>query len=369
MSKRAEHPIRVALVGGSTAGPVVPLLAIRDAILDKHPDSYFMMIDVARSVGQLLAKQNNIPFTSLITGKFRRYISWRTLLAPLLVLIGLFQALYLLKRRRITHVIGAGGFVEVPVMWAAWLLRLRRHIHQQDVTVTLANILSAPTAQTISVTFANSVRDFPGDSGLFAGEKHDKITLTGNPCRKELIKPANKLEAQKFFDLDKSWPTVYIVGGGSGAQGINKLIYPALPELLRTVQIVHSTGRGKKAQADQARYHAYEFISRVDLAYAAADLVIARAGIGTITELSNLGKASIIIPMPDSHQENNAQLLYEQQAALVLDQKETSPEQLLTIIRRLLFDFPAQEKLRDNIKKIMPHKAAEKVATIVLKHD
>ncbi len=156
------------------------------------------------------------------------------------------------------------------------------------------------------------------------------------------------------------------MGGGSGAAGINSLIYEALPELCRTVQIIHSTGRGKHKDITHNRYHAFEFVNRTDLAYAAADLVIARAGIATLTELSNLGKAGIIIPMPGSHQEANAVLLYKRKASIILDQRETSAAYLVSVIRRLLFDLPTQELLRKNIQKIMPHNSAKAVANIFL---
>ncbi len=365
MSK-SNLPLRVVLAGGSTAGPIVPLLAVSEAILEQDPKAEFIVIDAAGSVGELLAKQQSLQFIRIRTGKLRRYFSLRTIIAPLLVIFGFIQSLYLLKKHRVSHVIGAGGFVQVPLMWAAWLLRLQRHIHQQDIVPTLANTLCAPIASSISVTFPSSLWDFASDSGLFKGAAEHKITLTGNPCRKDILQ-ASKLEAQKFFHLEKSWPTVYILGGGSGAAGINKLVYQALPELTRTVQVIHSTGRGKHhSNINQERYHGFEYINRPELALAAADVVIARAGIGTITELSNLGKASIIIPMPNTHQEVNAQLLYEQQAAIVLDQNETTPDHLVSVVRRLLFDFPAQEQLRQNIKQIMPHNAASAVAKIVL---
>lgn len=360
-----KQVLRIALLGGRTAGPIVPLLAVREYILGQRPQAYFIIMDVGGSVGQLLAKHHSIPFYRIQAGKFRRYFSLKTILAPFLVVVGFVQALYILRRQRITHVIGAGGFAQVPVIWAALVLRLARHIHQQDVVPTLANSLCAPAARTISVTFPSSLRDFPAGSGLFVNERDTKISLAGNPCRSGLLK-ASRAEAQKFFKLEKSWPTVFILGGGSGAQGINSLVREALPELCRTVQILHSTGKGKGQGAEYPRYHAFEFVNRADLAYAAADIVIARAGISTLTELSNLGKAGIIIPMPGSHQEANAQLLFEQDAAIVLDQGETSAAGLVRVVRKLLFDFPLQEKLRQNVRKIMPHDAAKTIAHIML---
>jgi UDP-N-acetylglucosamine--N-acetylmuramyl-(pentapeptide) pyrophosphoryl-undecaprenol N-acetylglucosamine transferase len=369
MLNRTRHkpkPVRIALAGGMTAGPIVPLLAVRDYILAHYqPQPHFIVLDVKGSVGEYLARREKIPFKRILAGRLRRYFSLRNIMGPFLVAAGFFQALYILRRERITHVLGAGGFVQLPVLWAAWLLRLRTHIHQQDMVRTLSNSLSAPAAKTISVTFPASLRDFPQGLGMFAHEAETKVVLTGNPCRPHLLK-ASRLEAQSYFKLDKSWPTVYILGGGSGAQGINSLVYEALPELCRTVQVIHSTGKGKRQPAQHERYHSFEFVNRHDLALAAADIVISRAGMAAITELSNLGKVGIIIPMPNSHQEMNAALLYTKKAAILQDQSETSAAHLVKIIRRLLFDLPMQKMLQENIKKIMPHDAAKNITRLLL---
>lgn len=367
MNKHSSKQLRIILAGGSTAGPILPLLALRQEIMRQDPHAYFLVVDVKGSVGQHAAVHEKIRFFPIITGKLRRYLSLRTVIAPFLVLIGFFQSLYLLSRYRITHVIGAGGFVQVPLVWTAWLLRRRVHIHQQDIVPTLANVVSAPFAKSISVTFASSQRDFPQGSGLFAQERKSKVHLTGNPIRPELL-TASRVEAQKFFKLDKSWPTLYILGGGSGALGINKLIYEALPELTRTVQIIHSTGRGKHKEVNYERYQSHEYIVRQDLALAAADMVIGRAGVYTLTELSNLGKVGIIIPMPKSHQEVNALMLYEQRAAIILDQEATTPAYLVKVIRRLLFDLPTQKMLQENIQGIMPHQSAKAITKLVLEN-
>jgi UDP-N-acetylglucosamine--N-acetylmuramyl-(pentapeptide) pyrophosphoryl-undecaprenol N-acetylglucosamine transferase len=361
---KKHKAINVALVGGSTAGPIVPLLALKEAIKEREPEAHFWIIDVPGSVAEHMAKSQKISFYPLRSGKLRRYFSLRNIGSPVLVAVAFIKALWFLHKHKITYVIGAGGFVQVPVIWAAWLLRKRTHIHQQDVVPTLANSLCVPAAKTMSVTFESSLRDFPQGSGLFSGDHKAKITVTGNPCRIELLH-ASRLEAQRHFKLDKSWPTVYILGGGSGAVGINQLVSQALPELTRTVQIIHSTGRGKQQPQRYEHYHVEEFVNRSDLAFAAADIVIARAGIATITELSNLGKVSIIIPMPDSHQEENARLLFERQAAVVLDQRELTPDLLVRVIRKLLFDLPLQLQLQENVRNIMPHESAKKISEIV----
>jgi UDP-N-acetylglucosamine--N-acetylmuramyl-(pentapeptide) pyrophosphoryl-undecaprenol N-acetylglucosamine transferase len=360
--------LRVVLAGGKTAGPVVTLLAVAEAIKQNHPAALFVLADISGSVGERLAREKGLGFTAIRTGKLRRYFSWSNFLTPFLVFVGFLQALVLLRRFKPDLVIGAGGFVQVPVAWAAWALRIPVHIHQQDVTVTLANALCAPVARSISVTFESSLRDFRQGSGLFSHVPTQKpIVWTGNPVRPEIL-TATKVEAQSFFQLSADLPTLFVLGGGSGAQKINQLVMEALPQLGKVVQILHSTGLGKMIRAQDPNYHAFEFIERNDLAYAAADIVLARAGVATIADLSNLSKIAIIIPMADTHQEANAQLLYERRAAVVLDERELTPDALVEIIRKILFNLELQRELARNINQLMPHKSAQKIAEIVFSH-
>ncbi len=364
MKNKKLKPISVALVGGLTAGPIMPLLALREEIKSRHPTAHFIAIDVAGSVASLLAKRQHVVFYPIAAGKLRRYFSIRTVSSPVLVVIGIIQSMRILLRHKVTQVIGAGGFVQVPVIWAAWLLRIPVHIHQQDISPTLANTLCAPLATTMSVTFESSLQDFPRSSGIFSHGREVNIAWTGNPVRPEILS-GGKIEGQKQFGLDRSWPTVFIIGGGGGASGLNDLIYGSLDELTRTVQVIHSTGKGKLKMEAKERYHPYEFINRTELAYAVADIVVARAGIGTITELANLGKVSIIIPMPHTHQEANAEMLYQNKAAIVLDQSDITPARLVRTIRKILFDLELQHSIKENVEKIMPKRSAKHIIDLI----
>jgi UDP-N-acetylglucosamine--N-acetylmuramyl-(pentapeptide) pyrophosphoryl-undecaprenol N-acetylglucosamine transferase len=260
-------------------------------------------------------------------------------------------------------VLGAGGFVQVPVCYAAKLLRIPIFIHQQDVVPTLANSLVAPMATKITTTFETSLRDFPSGSGL-QSTTSQKVFWTGNPVRPGLDKVSRE-KAYKFFKLDPNLPTILITGGSSGAAGLNKLVWQSLPDLTKVGQVIHVTGRGKNRDIDQKNYHAYAFISEWELALIVSDLVITRAGVTIITELSALEKPSIIMPMPSTHQEKNATLLFERQAALVLDQTETTPTDLARAVRSLLEDQKLRQKFARNIKKIMPANSVQRIAKII----
>lgn len=364
MNKHVKKTKHYAIfAGGETAGPLMPLLAIAEAWQQEQPELQPVFVDVRNSVAAQSVSGNI--FQPIITGKLRRYWSVYTIALPFLLAIGFVQSLFLLRKYKPLIVIGAGGYVQVPVVIAAWILRIPRLIHQQDVRVTLANKLVAPLANKITTTFESSIKDFPQGSGFTKDySKLKKVVWVGNPSLHEIVK-GHKQAAEKFFKLSDKWPTLLVIGGGSGAAGLNDKIIQSLPVLTKVVQIIHSTGRGKKQLTESVRYHPHEFIDRMDLAYAAADVVIARAGIGTITELSQLKKVSIIVPMPGSHQEANAELIYLAKAAIVVDQRELNPENLVKLIRKVLFDAALQSRLRQNIARLLPHGASSKMLKVI----
>jgi len=359
--------MRILLVGGGSGGPVSPLLAVAKHILKSHPKAEFLFVGTKTGPERAMAKNDGINFTAITSGKWRRYFSLKNLAAPFLILAGFVQSLKILKSFRPDCVFGTGSFVQVPVMWAGWFLKIPVILHQQDLTPSLANKLCELCAAKITVTFSQSANNFSTGLGIFY-KKHpgDKIAITGNPFREEL-RDADKTEAQKFFNLRPDMPTLLVLGGGTGAAFLNNLILKSLPQLSKTVQIIHSTGKGKFVAGAVENYHPYEFIQNMAGAYAAADIVFSRAGLSTITELSNLKKLSVIMPMPRSHQEFNAVLLVRLEAAIVISQSRATPESFTALIRRLLFAGEAQNILKHNIGKIMPHDAAEKIGEIIIK--
>ncbi|MDQ3018273.1 MAG: glycosyltransferase, partial [bacterium] len=345
---------RVVFVGGETAGPLMPLLAIAENWKHTNAGMVSIFVDVKKSVAAHVVPKEGFVFKPIIADKLRRYVAARNILSPLFIFVGFIQALFLLAKLRPVLVMGAGGYVQFPVVLAAWLLRIPSVVHQQDVHVTLSNKLCAPFATKITTTFEKSVKDF--SQGLGFGNdfsKLQKVVWVGNPARGH-IASSDKTEAQSFFKLDPAWPTLLVLGGGSGAAGLNEVIVQNLNALTSVVQIIHSTGQGKEIPVKHPRYHQYSFIDRMDLAYAAADIVMARGGIGTITELSQLKKLAIIVPMPDSHQEANAELLFTHKAAIILDEREIQSELLTKVIRKLLFDSELQKHMQANIRKVIP---------------
>ncbi len=364
MSQKSKTKYAI-FAGGETAGPLMPLLAVAQIWQEEDPNLKPVFVDVSKSVAADIVPDYKYIFRTIITGKLRRYFTIQTLALPFLLLIGLVQSIFLLIKYKPVVVVGAGGYVQIPLIIAAWLMRIPRVIHQQDVMVTLANRAVAPLTNKITTTFESSIKDFRQGSG-FSNDysKLKKVVWVGNPSSQEIGK-GHRQTAQKFFKLSDKWPTLLVVGGGSGAVGLNDQIINSLPVLNKVVQIIHSTGKGKQKAPESALYHPHEFIDRMDLAYAASDIVIARAGIGTITELSRLKKVAIIVPMPGSHQEANAELLYRTKSALVVDQKDLDPENLTRLIRKLLFDKTLQNNLQQNIGRLLPHDASHKMLKVI----
>lgn len=360
----AQHKT-IVLVGGGTGGSVSPLLAVKDAIKEQSPKVKFIFIGSGSGPEAVMAAGERVEFIPVWSGKLRRYFSLKNILTPFQVIFAFVQSLFILRRIRASCVFGTGSFVQVPVMWAAWLLRIPVVLHQQDIYPSLSNTLCAPIAQKITVTFERSLYDFPQGLSMLKMNKRSKTEWTGNPCRISPKLPTRE-QGLKFFGLDPEFPTVLIMGGGTGALAINALVEGARPELEKSLNVIHITGKGKGAQAREPHYFATEFLSEMHMAYAASDIVISRAGVGSLTELSVLGKPSIIIPMPNSHQELNAELVRYFGAALIVPQSSLTTENFTGGIRKVLFNKEFLDMVSKNIRHIMPHGSAGKIAKIIL---
>ena len=349
---------RIILSGGGTLGSVSPLVAIYEEIRLQFPDSEFLWIGTKNGPEKKMAESYGIPYQFISSGKLRRYFSLRNFFDIFLIVSGFFESIFLIKRFRPSLVLTAGGFVAVPVAWAAWISRVPFAIHQQDARVGLANRLMAPFASLVTATFEKHKKDF--------GKKN--VVVTGNPFRNELA-AGDKESAVSFFGFLKDMPVVLVLGGGTGARTINEIISRDIPDLSAFCQIIHSTGEGKFGKKIQnSRYRAYEFLYRESLAqaYAAANLVVTRGGMSTLTELANLRKPIVIIPIPGSHQIDNALEFEKRNAAKVFGQRDLTPENFTKIIRETLRDKNLLQKLSENISTMFPKDAARRVVEEII---
>jgi len=363
----AKHTTKyIFLAGGLSAGPITPLLAVAREWQHHHHNLKPVILDSRKSVAYSLAKKNQYIFHVIVSGKLRRYWSVRTVLSPFLIVFGFLQSLWLLNKYRPVAVLGAGGFVQVPVLAASWILRIPRFIHQQDVKLTLSNAICAPLANLVTVTFESSLREFPQGTGL--GKKFvttNKVHWTGNPSYQvESKEKISKASALREFGLHQKLPVLLVVGGGTGSKALNDFVVQNLAQLTKVVQILHSTGSRMHKPVEHENYHSHEFIHNMAAAYEASDIVLSRAGLGSLTDLAHHKKPAIIVPMPDTHQEDNAALLYHMHAAIVIDQQDLSPDKLLATVRELLFKPELVKEFTSNLRKIFPENAAKKIYTL-----
>lgn len=379
--KKQPDNLRIALAGGGSGGPVAPLLAIAEELRTHHHDAHFLLLGTNQGPESTMAEQYKIPFKAISAGKLRRYISIMTLAAPFQSVTGFFQARRLLKKFKADVFVAAGGFVSVPAGYAAWSLRIPVLIHQQDIVPTMSNKLLAPIADVITTTFQKSLKDFSGQSMLSlssrtasAADHPERCVWTGDPARPEFAETAmyarssseHEQELRAQFGISGDWPVLLITGGGTGAAGLNEIVHDALPELLQRFEVIHATGSGKSFSYEHERYHQFEFIAKMPEAFAIAEVVICRAGVGTITELSATKKPAIVVPMPDSHQEENALYLHDCSAAMIYAQPLLDGNRLYSIASALLYDADLKANLAEHIAKIMPPDATKRISQIII---
>ncbi len=360
MVTKLNKKIKIFLTGGGTGGSVSPLLAVREE-LEKKGGVEFLWLGTKNGIEKEMVKKAGIEFRAIVAGKFRRYCSWKNLLGPFLIIIGFFQSLWIILRWRPALVMSAGSFVSVPAVWAAWFLGVPVLIHQQDARPGLANRLMAPFANVITVTFKESLKSYG-----------KKAVWTGNPVRRSLTDDRRQTTDDRL-KLRADLPVLLVVGGGTGAAAINKLVWAGLDDLTKICQVIHITGKNKipnyelHPPAGGTNYEYFEFleVEKWAAALRLADVVISRAGLGLLTELSYLAKPTILIPLPDSHQEDNARIFKERGAALVLDQRNLTASVLVDKVKKLLADNVLRSKLRNNINKVIKRGANEKMVKIV----
>lgn len=348
--------MRVLLAGGGSGGSTAPVLAVAQELRGRR-SCEFLYVGTETGPERELVSSLGIPFRTVQTGKLRRYWSLQNLLDLVRIPAGLVESVALVRSFRPDVAFAAGGFGAVPPLLATSLLRVPTVIHQQDVEPGLANRILAPFATAVTVTFPPSLNHFP----------RPKTTITGNPVRRE-IPAGSREEAIRIFRLRPDLPTVLVTGGGTGALGLNRLVAGAALLLTPACQILHVTGRGKGVEVPElgSSYRQVEFLTdEMPHALAAAELVVGRAGLSTLTEIAALGKPSLLVPMPRSHQNANAEAFAAGGAALVLQEDELSPERLAEAILALLRDEKRLTALGEHARSMMPPRAEVRIADVI----
>ncbi len=342
-----EKRTHILITGGGTLGPAVPLLAIVDEWRSRDDDLRVSWIGTPNGPEKSFISEKDIPFFSLPSAKLSRNAIWQW---PFMIPIFIFscaKAYFLLRNLRPDFIFSAGGYVSVPVIWIGKLLNIPSWVHQLDVKPGLANKLMAPFASRISVTWKKTASAFPRKKTYVVGGIERPGIRGGD---------GNKFLKRKGLEINN--PTILVMGGGTGSESINNAILAILPDIINSINVIHITGIGKNDHIKEDNYFAKDlFVDEMPDVYASADIVISRAGMGTILELAVLRKPTILIPIPNSHQELNAKALEDFNAAIVIH--NLKPQILKQEILHLIDNGAQRRSLEKNISKILDFNAEE----------
>jgi UDP-N-acetylglucosamine--N-acetylmuramyl-(pentapeptide) pyrophosphoryl-undecaprenol N-acetylglucosamine transferase len=333
--------MRIAICGGGTGGHLYPLLALDDELESR--EGVLVDLYISEKIGVREAFTGKSLVTADLQGFKRSPLSRSNLsaVAKMVRAIRVFRRAMRASRPDIA--VGFGSYASVPGMLAARSLRIPTLIHEQNAVPGAANRLLGRGARGVAVAF-------PGSEKVFGCKR---VKVVGNPVRAELMRPASREEALRFFDLREGVFTLAVVGGSQGAQSLNQAVTGALPRFgaEQPVQIVHAAGKGKYEelvrQAAESgagagvTWRSYPYVDRMDLLYAAADLLLCRSGASTLAELTVLGVPSILVPYPHAaagHQEANARVLEGLGAAVLVQDNELSGEKLYLEVKSLMQD-------------------------------
>ena len=352
------------LSGGGTGGHIYPAIAIANELKLRFPHAEFLFVGAQDKMEMQKVPQAGYIIKGLWISGLQRKLSKDTFLFPIKVLSSLLRSRSILKRFKPDVVIGTGGFASGPLLQAAALCGIPTIIQEQNSFPGITNKLLGKKANKICVAYENLERFFP----------KDKLILTGNPVRQDLLNINSKRsEAISYFNLDDNKKTLLVLGGSLGSRRINQLIEKELDFFIAAgVQIFWQCGNFYMAEykqfSERQNVQVVSFIDRMDLIYAASDFVISRAGASSVSELCLVAKPTIFIPSPnvaEDHQTKNGKAIVDQEGALLLKESELETK-FETVFNRLIHDEQLQLKLSNNMKKLArPNATVDIVNAIV----
>ncbi|MBS6518513.1 MAG: undecaprenyldiphospho-muramoylpentapeptide beta-N-acetylglucosaminyltransferase [Clostridium sp.] len=278
---------KIVLTGGGTAGHVTPNLALIPSLRKEEFDIHY--IGSYNGIERRLIENAGIPYDGISSGKLRRYFDVKNFSDPLRVLKGYGQAKRLMKQYKPDIVFSKGGFVSVPVVLAAKHYKIPVIIHESDMTPGLANKICIPAAQKVCCNFPETLNYLP----------KDKAVLSGSPIREELL-TGDRLSGLQYAGLSANRPVILVIGGSLGSVTVNHAVRSILPKLLPQFQVIHICGKGNLDESliGTSGYVQYEYVDKpLRHLFAAADLIISRAGANSICEILALRKPNILIPL------------------------------------------------------------------------
>lgn len=280
--------MKVLFTGGGSAGHVTPNIALIAELRQRGGSAVYVGGHVG--IERELIVREGTPYRGIRTGKLRRYFSWQNFIDPFNVLVGLIQACIIMLRERPDVVFSKGGFVSVPVVFAAWLFRVPAVCHESDIVPGLANRLCRPFCRLICINFPETAAYVP----------NSQTQVTGTPLRADIL-TRDPNAARTRLRLESARPVLMVFGGSLGAGRINAALAASLPTLLERYEVIHVAGEGAVPSKQPVGYHAFEYIHEGfgDL-LELADIVVCRAGANSLYELLVLRKPNVLIPLSAS---------------------------------------------------------------------
>lgn len=357
---------KIIVAGGGTGGHIFPAIAIANAIKEMQPQTEFLFVGAKGKMEMEKVPQAGYKIRGLDIAGYERSSLIKNIWLPFKLIKSFLQVRNIFKSFKPDAAIGVGGYSSFPVLKSAQAKGIKTFIHESNSFAGRSNIMLGKKATKIFVASEGMDKFFPAN----------KIVITGNPVRKSISESkVSKEEALQFFGLEKDKATVLIVGGSLGARSINEVISQHILEFNSLdLQLIWQTGKATSAAYLQrakalSNVYANDFINEMDKAYAAADIVVSRAGAMAVAELCVAKKPVIFVPFPhaaEDHQTSNAKYLVERDAALMV-KDEMASARLFGEITSLAKDEVKQEKLSNNIAAFAVKDADKKIAEEILK--
>jgi UDP-N-acetylglucosamine--N-acetylmuramyl-(pentapeptide) pyrophosphoryl-undecaprenol N-acetylglucosamine transferase len=358
--------MRVIISGGGTGGHIFPAIAIARAVQQMRPDAEILFVGAEGKMEMEKVPAAGYKIIGLPIAGIQRRLTWKNLLVPFKLAASLWKARKIIKEFKPDVAIGVGGYASGPLLRMAVSCGIKTLIQEQNSYPGITNKLLASKVNRICVAYDGLEKFFPAD----------KIVLTGNPVRPEVARIDGKRErALEHFHLQPERKTLLIIGGSLGARTINLAVDACAAALAEEgIQIIWQTGKSyyeaaKKRETEVSGLHVYDFIREMDLAYAAADVIVSRAGAMSISELCLVKKPAIFIPSPnvsEDHQTKNALALVNRDAALMISDSEAQGK-LAALVTTLMNDHHLATKLSANIASMARPDASERIAGEVIR--
>jgi UDP-N-acetylglucosamine--N-acetylmuramyl-(pentapeptide) pyrophosphoryl-undecaprenol N-acetylglucosamine transferase len=371
--------MRIVLVGGGTGGHFYPLIAVAEAIEDICKERTLIEPELlyvgppAFDAEALL--EHDIQYVSSPAGKLRRYPSLLNVVTLFLSVAGIIRSIFLLFRLYPDVIFSTGGYAAFPTLSAARILKIPVVIYDADATPGRVSLWSSKFSVWIGLAHADAAKKFP--------EKvRGKIASIGHPIRKEIVTRSPE-GGHEFLKLDTGVPTIFIMGGSQGARAINEVVLDALPSLLQEYNVVHQAGNANVEEVGRLsgvilkdsrfalRYKIFGLLNTLALRMAAGitDLIIARAGSGTIFEIASWGIPAILVPIPEdvSHDQTENAFSYARAGgAIVIEQHNLTPHLLVAEVTRLMSDQTMRASMAEAARAFARPEAARKLAQVLL---